>query len=252
MAWQGRKASDTEANRQLVGTADDLRVSERAKLDQFSASHCYQVILSNISRTELVSSIGSWIASSICTNLLNKEAASEFSAVCLLLGTRFVFSHPAKVSNHSDVSRQHPSVSSALPRFAASQLGRLLPVVASVISNLRHAGHIDLCFGRHYSEHGFSAELKTFIIPPGFKMSDPLSLLKNLKASGEHHPECSAHCHLRLGEGALQQSSISKTWTYLLHGLDSIWYHFVRHLQLFSHQQEPPLDSSGHPADGGG
>ena len=51
-------------------------------------------------------------------------------------------------------------MSSALPRFAASQLGRLLPVVASVISNLRHAGHLDLCFGRHYSEHGFSAEFK--------------------------------------------------------------------------------------------
>ena len=44
------------------------------------------MILSNISHTEMISSIGSWIAASICTNLLNKEAASSFSAMCLFLG----------------------------------------------------------------------------------------------------------------------------------------------------------------------
>ncbi|CAK8987714.1 unnamed protein product [Durusdinium trenchii] len=41
------------------------------------------VILSNFSQREF--SMGSWIAASICTNLLNKEAASSFSAVCLLV-----------------------------------------------------------------------------------------------------------------------------------------------------------------------
>lgn len=43
------------------------------------------VILSHFSHTEMISSIGSWIAASICTNLLNKEAASSFSAMCLLV-----------------------------------------------------------------------------------------------------------------------------------------------------------------------
>lgn len=41
------------------------------------------VIFSHVSHTELISSICSWIAASICTNLLNKEAASSFSAMCL-------------------------------------------------------------------------------------------------------------------------------------------------------------------------
>jgi len=43
------------------------------------------VIFSHFSHTELISSICSWIAASICTNLLNKEAASSFSAMCLLV-----------------------------------------------------------------------------------------------------------------------------------------------------------------------
>ncbi|CAJ1409065.1 unnamed protein product [Effrenium voratum] len=43
------------------------------------------VALSNFSQAEVVSSISSWISGSVCTNLLNKEAASSFQAMCLLV-----------------------------------------------------------------------------------------------------------------------------------------------------------------------
>mmetsp|Transcript_60788 Transcript_60788/g.113664 ORF Transcript_60788/g.113664 Transcript_60788/m.113664 type:complete len:413 (-) Transcript_60788:9-1247(-) len=43
------------------------------------------VVLSHFSAAEVTSSISSWISASVCTNLLNKEAASSFQATCLLV-----------------------------------------------------------------------------------------------------------------------------------------------------------------------